>query len=267
MITAISRHLNVPVMGIANNSFSYGLAAYDPSVPYYSQPGALSERLLNLSPSEESVLTGLPIAEIVLTGQVLAGSSLGVSALAMTGSTEMPIDLGSYTPTPYDLTTIEPLFQITTNLALAINMTSSPYVATAGPHEAGGLRSASQASLTIQALTPVAFNVSLLPAALGAYVASQGTLPTVSQTFQEPSGNPVSVYGLVPICDYLESKIASASDVAQLASVQKVAFAQNEADKRLQVYNLYRLRLAQFFFGANGATFLSGGRRGRGAIA
>ena len=210
------------------------------------------------------MLTGLPIAQIILTGTASESSAVTVSATGADGSA---VTLGTYVPTLYDLSTIEPLFQIASSLMLLINMANTPYVAQVGPHSPGnGPLAAAQATLTIQSLLPSAFTLSLVATSLGAYVASQGAMPSTSQTFFTPNGSQ-TVYGLVPICDYLEMRIASSADVAQLTSVNKVAFAQDEFAKRVEQYGFYRRRLASFFFGNMGSTFLSGGRRGRGAIA
>lgn len=269
--TAVRRHLNSPVPGIPDNNFSLAVSAYDPSMPFFSQPAALEERMLNLRPAEESVLTGLPIAEIILTGTLALAATLTINVTPTDTIGGAPLVTGEHAATMADVGALEPLFSVADSLSLAINAANTPYIALLGPHEPGGPLAAAQASLSLQSIVPQAFAVTVAAAGVGAYVASQGTLPAISATFAPlgldgQSGGAQTVYGLVPILDALEAQISSSAGFAAFEAVGVVKIDPNELAKRMALYQFYRRRLASFFFGAMGPTFLAGGKRGSGAV-
>lgn len=238
-LTDVRRHMGVPVAGIPNSNFTMGIRAYDPELPYYQQVGLLEFRLANLTPGEESVLTGAPLGQIVLGGVPTTGATITVTA----ASTQ----LASYEATADALAANEPLYAIAQGIVNAINAANAPnggnWVAATGPHSPGSPVFTPQAAFTLRSITTTPFSLSVQTSNdLSAVVAVQGTLPSPSATLR---GN-VTLYGLLPILNYLEGIIANASDYAAFRVADVVTFDRAELAKRAAVYGYWRRRLARF---------------------
>jgi hypothetical protein len=63
-------------------------------------------------------------------------------------------------------------------------------------------------------------------------------------TFQDDS---VTCTGYLSICDYLEGKIAQASDLMKYSTADVVTFRRDETQARGALYNVWRKRMADFF--------------------
>jgi hypothetical protein len=239
-ITAARWHMGIPASGIPNSAFTTGLRTWDPDEPYFQQVALFESRIAGLTPTEEALLTGTPIAEVILTGTpgntLLTLPTLEVSA----GATE----LASYAADLADVATGDLLFAIAQDVVAAINAANTPYVAAVGPHSLGDAAVAPQASFTVRALQMAAFNLSLVATNLGAYVTTQGTLTSLSRTFQDTP--PTTVYGLLPILDYLKARVASSGDFAAFAGAGKVTFTPNELARRSRLYRYFQQSLADF---------------------
>jgi hypothetical protein len=260
--TDIRRHLRVPVAGLANTNYYMGVEAYDPDVPYYAQPAAIDERMSSLRPTEESAVTGFPIAGVIMTGMPDTTSSISLTATSQ--STGAIYTLCTYNVSASDVASTEPLYSIACNLIIAINIANNPYISVVGNHTPGGIYSAAQAEITIQAITSDAFTIGITATNFAAYVSDQGTFPNIAANFKSTAGGAaLTAYGLLPILDYLESAIASSANYAAFSAVKVVTFDPNELVKRMEQYRFYQIRLAELFFGSHGAEYLNGGRGGR----
>lgn len=233
-----------------------GIQIYDPGQAPERQAGTVETRMQNLTPSEESYLTGHPVAQIALTGLPSPGATLAVSATPAGGAA---IPLGSHTLSAPEYASPTALLAFSSAMVIAINNGNVPYIAAVGPNSPGSTAVAPYASFTIASLTNQTFTVAVTTATgVGAYPARQGTAVAMTAVLDK-----VSVSGLVPILDALEARMAGSSNFAAFSKTKNVGFDPHEDFKRQRLYERYRRRLAEFigvpvdplglFSGAGGA--------------
>ena len=235
---SIRRHLAVPAFGIPNTSFTLGIQMYDPYQPPERQAATVETRMQNLTPVEESYLTGKPIAQVALTGIPAANATLTVSSTPLGGTT---VALGAHTLTSTEAGSPNALLTFAASMVQAINNGNVPYTAALGPNTPGSTAVAPYASFTIASLTNQTFAISVVPVGVGAYPARQGVAVAMTQVLDN-----VPVSGLVPILDALEARIAGSSNFAAFMKTSALAFDPLEDVKRQRIYERFRLRLAEF---------------------
>jgi hypothetical protein len=235
----IRMHLGIPTAGIPQTGSMLGWR-------YNNQVGTLEYRFINLQPFEEAQLTGIPAATVQVTGVPVAGDVVTVAIAAGAAI--------HYTVTSDDLAADIPLQSIAQNVALAIVAANQGYLADyAIPSQTkpyGPLAFTGSVIVTPIPSSPVAFTITA--SSTGgtiAYVAQQGVQVPPSVTFAETG---LTVYGYVAICDYLEGRIANASDLVKYqqtkgASGAGVAMRLNELRERQNIYDNWCQKLADFF--------------------
>jgi hypothetical protein len=198
----------------------------------------------NLQPFEESEITGIPSAALAVMGKPLVGDTVTLIANALS-----PI---VYAVTLADVAAPDPLGSVASHFAAQI-AASSIYAQLVIPSYAPALQNpypgaaAPNATLILQALTATAFTVAASFSGQTQFVPiQQGTLPSPSTTFNEYGTMPLPLNGYVPICDYLEGKLATPSDLSKFTAVKNVIFRQDELQIRKAVYSTWRKRLAEF---------------------
>ncbi len=252
---SIRRHLGVPAYGIPNTSFTLGIQVYDPELPPERQAATVDARMQNLTPTEESYITGFPVAQIALTGLASAASSVAVTA----NQSGTSVPLGLYTLTAIDALSPLTLVVFAVQLVSTINNASIAFTAAMGPNTPGSIAVAPYASFTVASLTNNPFTISVNAQGVGAYPVMQGTSVAMSAKLDG-----IVVSGLVPILDALEARIAGSSNYAAYSKADVVSFDPLEDHKRQRVYERMRRRLAEFFgIGVDPLGLFSG----RGAIA
>lgn len=227
-------HLGVPVLGLQNSGFALGYR-------FTNVMGLLEYRMNNLQPFEEAALTGVPTGAAILYGTPAAGNTVTLTVNALAPLT--------YTVTAADALATDPLGSVAQNLSIAIAASATyapivraayapsikqPYTTSSGVNSTLILQSTSAATFTFTcAFSGATSFVSYL----------QGVLPQPSTTFTEDS---VTATGYVAICDYLESKVATASDLMKFTKADVVNFNRDETGSRMGLYRLWRKRLAEF---------------------
>lgn len=228
-------HMGVPVLGVQNSGFSLGYR-------FTNVMGLLEYRMINMQPFEEASITGVPAAmAMVGPGTPVAGDTLTLTVNALA-----PI---TYTVTSQDVLSTDPLGTVSQNFANQINANStlnSTVVATFAPSKTQPAFNtvAPNATLILQALSATVFTISCSFSGHTNFVAyMQGTLPAPYSTFQEDG---LTLHGYVPICDYLQGKTASASDLLKFAQADVTKFRPDELGARAAVYKYWCKQLAQF---------------------
>lgn len=230
----VRAHLGVPVLGVQNSGISLGYR-------FTNQMGLLEYRMNNLQPFEEASITGNPAAATIINGNPIAGDTVTITVNALSPLT--------YTVTSADASAADPCGSVAQNFALKVMQTPAyaalvwatytpsikqPYPTAVKPNS----------TLILQALTSAAFTVACTFTGSTAFVAyTQGSLPSPNVTMKEDS---VTLYGYVAICDYLEGKIAGASDLMKFSKADVTTFRGDEMQARRALYREWQKRLSDF---------------------
>ena len=237
--TRIRVHMGVPVLGLQNSGFALGYR-------FENQIGLLEYRMTNLQPYEEISITGVPAASAAVYGQITLGDVLNMQ---ITPSDRPPI-LISYTVQPSDLVAPQgPMAAVAQNFANAIMQTPSGASFVQAAYSPGVTQPyptaiPPNASVILQGIFPVPFTITTYVQGYTTFQPTlQGVLPAPSVTFKEDA---VTIYGYVPIADYLQGKLFSSSDLMKFTKADVVNFRHDELGARRAVYDEARQQLAEF---------------------
>jgi hypothetical protein len=246
----IRRHMGIPVAGINAGGVQLGYR-------FETRVGDLEYRMINLQPYEEATITGQPIGSIQITGVPEIGDPLSITMTPPTGS---PVVI-TYDVTEQDIQAIEnapgflnngPLYSVAQNLARAINLNPSPFMAAANPPvdlEAAPGYGPTYAEVLVQAIALASFTLAATGTGeTGAIVTAQGNPIFPQVTFSDYPGGAKTLYGYIPILNYLDSNVFSRSNAfLSFSQADVVKFRPDEIDQRTDLYENARQRLADYF--------------------
>ena len=222
-------HMGVPVVGLPATGSVLGWR-------YNQQVGQLEYRMNNLQPIEEAQLTGTPTGVAQITGNPQIGDT--VTAVIM----GVPV---SYTVAASDLAAPIPLQSIEQNLGNAITLAGLGYLGNYGippQTKPGGGNYFFTGTLIITPTNGQPFTFAMQNVGQTVpYAVQQGVAIPPSITFAETG---TTSNGYIAICDYLESRIALASDLVKYQKADVVNFRMNELAERENIYTSWRQRLA-----------------------
>jgi len=223
--------MGIPVVGLPATGSVLGWR-------YNQLVGQLEYRMNNLQPIEEAQLTGNPTAVVQVTGNPVIGD---VVTAVINGA---PV---SYTVQASDLAAPIPLQSIAQNWANAITTAGLGYLGNYGiPPKTtpGGGNYFYTGTLILTPTNGQPFTIATQNVGQTVpYVVQQGVAIPPSIVFAETG---TLVNGYLGICDYLESRIALASDLVKYQKADVVNFRMNELAERDNIYTAWRQRLADF---------------------
>ncbi len=239
----IRRHMGVPAQGIASTGFTMGYR-------YFTEAGMLEYRMINLQALEESTLTGNPYGQISIFGVPTVGDVLTVTV------NSTPVN---YTVTSADvaatfpgLTTSGPLYAVAKNLATAINFANTGIFCAAGPptSDQAPYQPSGFSTLNFIALNATTFTLAVSQTGnhTGLMVVTNGNVfPTPTVTYDDPeSGTATTLYGMLPILNYLEGTRFSATQNLDVSKADVVTLREDEPQARYALYMMARQDLANF---------------------
>jgi hypothetical protein len=256
----IRRHLKVPFAATPAGNVTMGLRTV-------TRAGQLELYMSVLAPEEEAILLGQPYGLLQFYGPWSAGQVLSVglanfSTPAITGEV-------NYTVQTSDVTSALPWLTIATNVAqqltnlssnLGLGIISASGVPTDPLHPPVSSPPFGQITLRSNNL----FMVTVSGAGL-ALIANGTSYPAPSYT-----NDTTTYYGLLPVCNALESDLLSISpqlafDVAGSTATGQVVFRKEALRQHVQLYKYYvkQMGVALGFYPAYGA---SGGSRSFGIV-
>lgn len=229
-------HMGVPVLGVQDSGFALGYR-------FTNVMGLFEYRMNNLQPWEISSIVGLPIASAQISGTAVPGQMI---TAVVAGAAV------AYTVQSSDLANGAPIMSVVQNLANAINAQNLGFSASAQPAVSYPVSAVGATSpywqLAIVSTLGVVFSLSLTlstGSTLYAAVTSQGVAPRPFYTFTDDN---FTATGYLAICDYLESKVGSASDLSSKYHVADVVtFRRDELTARDDNYHWWRQKLADVF--------------------
>jgi hypothetical protein len=261
----IRRHLGIPFAATPLGNVTMGIRTV-------TRAGQLELYMNVLAPEEEAILLGQPYGLIQLYGPWSAGDVLSVSLSSFV--TPSVSGTMTYTVQTSDTTAKYPWLTIATNMAqrlLALNSSIGLSVISASgvPTDPMNPPVSSPPFGQITLRSPVQFNVSV--SGNGLTLLADGTVyPSPVYTTTDSSGNAVVYYGLLPICNALESDLINTSpqiafDVAGGTATGQVVFRKEALRQHLQLYRFYtrQMGVSLGFYPAYGA---SGGSRSFGVV-
>lgn len=225
----IRRHLGVPAAG-------YPTSGYTGGIRIVQSTGQLETYMDNLQADEESVVTGFPYGLVRIFGTPTAGNTV---TLTINGTPVV------YTVTENDATSTmpAPLQAVAYNVASAVN------AANLGPLAAGGFNYGATPAKTlpdgsqVSISNPSTFTVTASASGLSAVVIANGsTFPNPQITTSAGS----TIYGYVPICNYLEGQVMNPNLSLQYVKADAVTFRADEVAARLQAYRWACRQLGNF---------------------
>ena len=226
-------HMGVPVLGVADTGFQLGYR-------YFTEAGTLEFRLNNLQPIEEANLTGVPISTIGVTGRPAVNDTITATINGV------PV---TYTITPADVAQgASATTFIAQNLATSICQTGVGVSAAAAPGPTNmqlPYLVAAVPLVILQGLGSNLFTASVAQSSTGlyTYVLDQPQYPTPNITFADDN---TTCYGYIQILDYLESKVAQASDNFAVSQSDTVRLRADEMQARIRLYTYWRKRLSSY---------------------
>jgi hypothetical protein len=248
-------HMGEPVAGISGIGAITGWR-------FYEQVGLLEYRMNNLQPSEEARLLGLPISTVGVAGNPHVGDVLtfGYTQNGVTNTITYTVVSGDTTVT------------IVENVANLVNAASFGIVAAGAP----GVKEPFVPFVVNPNAQVISYSYAQVPFTVTAnstgqtvvFVAQQGnfTFPQVTFNDQNTVGaSPVTVYGYLNICDYLQSRMGAVSDNLSVAQVGQVTLRSDELVARYYAYTYWRNQLSDFF-GVPLFPTGSGNKRGGGGL-
>lgn len=256
---AVRRHLGIPFAGTAEAGRLTGWR-------FEIHVEDLEYKLNNMQPSEEQLLTGVSMGSYRISGQPTAGDVL---AFTIAGTT---VD---YTVQPSDVASESPLYTIALNAANAIARNAT--LAAAG-YSAVGVPPADTISpqylppyfAAIVVTGPGSASIVLSCSVTGTtnvLTDNPGSQCPVNATFTPAStGQQVTLYGYISVCDYLANAMTQADDSLWLTQADVVKFRSNEVAARRGLYQEYVGQMARAIGGEAYIRKFSRGGRG-GAVA
>lgn len=202
---SIRRHLGVPFAGRADANTTMGLRTL-------TKAGQLEFYMNNLQIPEVSILLGRPYGALVLYAPVRVNQTFSFTLGATTVA---------YAATSQDLAAPDPLASVALGLMAQIQANLPTYIADQATIAVIGnpqLSTAVQIELIAATSTPFSITapVNVVVLANGNY------LPSPTYTVDDGNGNAANAiiaYGLLPICDALESQLINASQNLSLSEV------------------------------------------------
>jgi hypothetical protein len=240
----IRRHFGQPTTGIAAQGFSLAYRFFDWSAE-------LEYRMINLQATEESTLTGNPYGELSIFGVPTAADTLTATINSTPVVYAVTLADQNAPPAPGTLSN-GPLFSVAKNLATAINFANTGIFAGAGPptsdqtpYQPGGF-----AEIVLIAVNATTFTLAASQTGghTGIMVVTAGTtMPTPTVTYDDPdSGSPVTLYGFIPILNYLEGVRFSATQNLDVLQADVVKLRPDEPIARHALYQMARKSLADY---------------------
>ncbi len=223
----IRRHLGVPAAG-------YPTSGYTGGIRIVQSTGQLETYMTNLQADEESVVTGYPYGTVRIFGTPTLGNTI---TLTVNGT---PV---AYTVVDSDLASSAPLQTVAYSVANAVNS------ANLGPLAAGGFNYGATPEKTlpdgsqVSLLNPTTFTLSASATGLSAVVVANGS---VFPNPQITTSAGVTVYGYVPICNYLEGQVMNPDLSLRYVKADAVTFRADEVPARLQSYRWACQQLGNF---------------------
>ncbi len=262
-MSAVTRHLRYPVLGMMTTSTSGGSLATGTAVSYrYTQTyGQLLWRLNNLSSNEECRIVGKAYGAITFIGPVpnvgdasvitISGGGLASPVNLTLTVTQQMIDQA--TPQGRQAAIASQYFNANIGLGLAAQV--SYLVATSAPLVAAGFVSNAPYGVgpysqqvipvpEVNITNPQAFTISVVNNGLMALqVVSNGVLlsPSIS-----PNQLSTPLYGYLPILDFMETQYANSTNILQIDTADVFKARKTVLAESLSLYQTWCQRLAEF---------------------
>lgn len=225
-------HQGVPILGVQDSGFALGYR-------FQQIMGLFEFRMNQIQPWEYTRIVGIPAAGAAVLGTIQVGATVSVTVGALS--------IYTYTVQSSDLLAPDPTFSALNNFCNGFNaINGASYIASPQPAVVWPMTTVSagpkewQLAFVSAVATP--FNIVASGSnGLIAYVTAQGLAPKPSATFNEDSE---TLNGYLNILDYLEGKIATASDLMKFSVADVVNFRPDEMGARAGLYEFWRNRLA-----------------------
>lgn len=232
-LSRVRIHMGIPVLGVQDSGFALGFR-------YANVMGLFEWRVKNLQPWEYTHVTGYPAAAVSVMGSPQVGNTLSATVASLAQYT--------YTVQASDLTAQDPVLSALTNFCNGFNsLNAASFVASPQPAITFSPTAVSPGPKTWQlafvSTAMSAFTVAVTSTGLTAFVTAQGVVPTPTLTFQDDN---TTCTGYLAICDYLQAKTATSSDLAKYSKADVVQFRQNELGYREAIYKNWRQKLADY---------------------
>ncbi len=234
----IRRHLGVPASGIAASNYVVGLRTI-------LRVGQLELYMNVLSAEEESVVTGYPLGLLRIFGDVVAGNTVTAT---INGT---PV---TYTATSNDASSTQPLFNVAAGLAAACNNSNLVVFGAAASIIGAGeppYTLPNFAQITFS--SPTTFTLTGSSSGLSTAILANGaTYPSPALPLTNPDNSVTTYYGYIPICNFLEGQIGTATanlslrSAGGLSTQAAAAFRQDEVGARRELYDFWRMQLGNF---------------------
>lgn len=230
-------HFGVPVLGVQDSGFALGYR-------FTNVIGLLEYRMNNLQPWEYGRIVGSPVAAFAVSAPI------GIAAGNTISCTVGALGNFSYTVTSADMAAEDPVFSACQNFANAFNaVNGASYVASAQPTVAWPITTRAQIGqptwqITFISTGSTAFTIAPSSTGVVSTVTAQGAAPMPTVTFSEDN---TTATGYLAICDYLQARTATASDLAKFSKADVVTFRYDEIGYREAIYRNWRQKLADYF--------------------
>lgn len=240
--TRIRTQLGIPVAGISAPGGMLGWR-------YSQEIGLVEFRLLNLQPHEEAQITGLPIATVAVNGNPNIGDLVEISVTLNGTITNISYTVQSSDIAPNANNVQTSLTNIATKLAnlvtgsnLGLNGAFAP--APTNNNYPYAIAPNAQVIIYQTVHTPLSVSVSFT-GSTNLAVIEQGNFIGPQITFNDENP-PLTAYGYLAICEYLQSKMAQTSDNLSLNQADVMKFRVDEMTARKALWMNWRKQLAQF---------------------
>lgn len=227
-------HMGVPVLGVQDSGYALGYRMTNVM-------GLLEYRMNQLQPWEYGHIVGSPVAALSVMGTPRVGATISATVGALAQYT--------YTMTSQDMSNADPVFSACQNFANGFNaLNGASYIAQAQPSVVFPITAIGagpqQWQICFISTGNAAFTfTTTATSGLVTTIVSQGNAPTPTMTFADDNK---TCTGYLQICDYLQAKIANASDLAKYSKADVVEFRQNELGYREAIYKNWRQKLADY---------------------
>lgn len=250
---SIRRHLGVPAAGRIDSNTTLGLRTV-------TRAGQLELYMNVLQPEEEAILLGKPYGAFIIYSPVVVGTVYSFTIGATTVS---------YTVAPADAASQDPLFTVASGLLTQIQQNLPAYMAQRNTISAlnNGLGMVTTSAVQFSLLPASGSGVFTVVGGVGSnvvVVAVGNTLPSPVFVVDDGNGNAAAAtiaYGLLPICDALESAFINTSQNQSFlqvgsANLGQAAFRQDELVVRFNLLTRYRRMMGVMlsFYSPNGNT-------------
>jgi hypothetical protein len=234
----VRTHLQVPVLGVQDSGVALGYR-------FANVMGLLERRMNTLQPHEYARITGTPTGamQILSNGLPNIGDTLSVTVNALPAVV--------YAVTASDLSAHDPVLSAATNFAAKVIQTIGTTVlafsqpAVVFPVTTFGSGPAAWQVAFSGAVPGATFTIATSGTGnLTAFPILQGVLPSPSVTFQEDG---TIATGYLQICDYLEGKMATSSDLMKFSVAGGTSLRADETQVREMLYMRWCKRLATYF--------------------